>query len=335
MGIIQNGFLIGAKKSAGGITFARVKGQQTFRNKSQVSANYVPTAAQNLQRSLQASVTTAVRSSRVLLELALSGWNRHPLKRTNENEFIREAVRLFTREGDSSLSLISEKESRMVAAETAGYDTYLIQAMAEGRMPLTKSNFAFPWEAVSVSGGVLSFNEAGVESVKQFLGMKYTQDYVNSVPFRLVVLSSPGSIDVVSAPYTPADPDLVVSVAIAAPRVRNGVVSGYLYSTAMVIDWNAVDPDAATLTSLTLNGTESIENASVTPQNGDTIVLTGANLNAGLITGYGTGMAQVNPLNAMLDITSSSATSITGTVLQPLGEAELNWLEQDGIRIWN
>lgn len=232
MGIVTNGFLIGARKSSGGINFLKIRGQQVFRNKPQISKDYVPSAAQVLQRSLQSALTRGIRANDVLQELIASGWDRHVVKYTNANEFQREALRLFTREADGTLSPISEKESRIQAAETAGFAEYVIEQMASGKMSFTKSTWSFPDEAVSVASGVLSAVPAGVESAKQYLGNKYSQDYVNDEPFKAVVLESPGSITSNALPFTPATPGDVVLVAIAAPRVQNGEIVGYLYSNA-------------------------------------------------------------------------------------------------------
>ena len=52
MGIIVNGFLIGSKKSAGGINFYKRMGKTCFRNKPTLSKDYVPSSAQMLQRNV-------------------------------------------------------------------------------------------------------------------------------------------------------------------------------------------------------------------------------------------------------------------------------------------
>lgn len=237
MGIVSNGFLIGARKSSGGINFLKIRGQQVFRNKPQISKDYVPSSAQVLQRSLQSALTKGIRANDTLQALIASGWDRHVVKYTNANEFQREALRLFTREADGTLSLISEKESRMQAAETAGYAEYVIKQMASGKMPFVKSTWSFPDSAISVVDGALTAVTAGVESAKQYLGSKYSQDFVNDEPFRAIVLTSPGAIADNALPFTPATPENVVLVAIAAPKVQNGEIVGYLYSNAKPLNF--------------------------------------------------------------------------------------------------
>lgn len=278
MGIITNGFLIGAKKSAGGINFLRLKGQQVFRNKPQVSAGYVPTPAQVLQRSLQAELTRSVRENLTLRNLIAYGWDRHHTKRSNANEFQREALRLFTRESDSTLSLIGDKESRMSDAASVGYDNYVISRMAEGAMPLTRSKWEFPFDAFSVNNGVVSLNASGMEAAKQNLGARYSQDFVNDEQFRIVVLELPGSISEEVLPYTPAQASSVVAIAAAAPAVRNGEVVGWVYSTPVTLDFNIVDDGTPRLSTASYNGVDVTTGQAVTAVADALLILTGYNL---------------------------------------------------------
>lgn len=232
MGIITNGFLIGSRKSAGGINFLRLKGQQVFRNKPQVSAQYVPSGAQVVQRSLQAALTKAIKADADILMLVSGGWDRHDAKRTNMNEFMRFAARVFTREADGSLSTIADKESRMTAAEAAGYDVYIRQKIATGDLPLTKSSFAFPSALVVRTATGVTLNPDAVNSVKQELGLRFSQDFVNTTPFEVVSISAAGVVSVAELTATEIALSAGTPFAIRAAATRSGSIYRYVISTS-------------------------------------------------------------------------------------------------------
>lgn len=314
MGIITNGFLIGAKKSAGGINFLKLRGQQVFRNKPQISASYVPTPAQILQRSLQSALTRSLKESSEIQTLIGAGWDRHDRKRTNANEFQRDALRLFTREADSTLSLIGDKESRMNEAATMGYAEYVISRMALGDMPLTKSTFEYPEEAISIEAGVASVNEEGVLSIKQYLGEKYTQDFVNGFAPRLVVLETPGTISLQEFPYTPVTPANVVSIAVAFPRSRNGEIVGWIYSTAVTPDFSYVDPTIPTVATVSVGGVDVTNERAVALNDGDPVKITGTNLANVPISLRIDGNPSAISVSNIVDITARTETELDGTV---------------------
>lgn len=334
MGIITNGFLIGSKKSAGGINFLRVKGQQIFRNKPQVSANYVPSPAQVLQRSLQSELTRSIRNSEVLRDLIASGWGRHVAKRTNANEFQREALRLFTREADSTLSLISQKESRMETAAGVGYDQYIIQQMASGMMPLTRSKFEFPFEAVSNENGVISRVAEGEDAVKQTLGFKFSQDYVNNVPFQLVVLTAPGAIEKLEMPFTPAEASAVVLVCVAAPAVRNGEVVGWMYSTAVTLDFNIVDDGTPRLSALRYNGTDITTGPAQLVHEDELLQIQGYNLDASQMTLKLQATTNWFPLSDVTTIVQSTETLVEVSIDASIEAEMLEGIRVGATQIW-
>ena len=334
MGIITNGFLVGSKKSAGGINFLRIKGQQVFRNKPQVSANYVPSHAQILQRSLQSSLTKAIKNNEQLQNLINYGWDRHIIKRTNSNEFQRDALRLFTRNADSSLSLIGDKEDRMAIADSIGYDKYILDRMAAGDIAFTKSKFEFPSEAVYTSGGTAAFLGANVEAIKQMLGNKYSQDYVNSEPFVFVVLESSGTISVMPAPYTPTSAVDVVKVAVAAPAVQNGNIVVWLYSSSVELDFDQVNIPVPTVTDVKLDGSSVFSQKPFTWSSGESVTLTGANIADGDIRMYNSSTSSWLTTPTEITIGSRSATTAALTRASGPVNYEISSIEIGNVVVW-
>ena len=99
MGIIVNGFLIGSKKSAGGINFYKRMGKTCFRNKPTLSKDYVPSSAQTLQRNVMKFCGNLAKATENNLILMKGGWggNKKSTGETNYNNIVRALVYGITR----------------------------------------------------------------------------------------------------------------------------------------------------------------------------------------------------------------------------------------------
>lgn len=186
MGIINSGFLIKVRKSAGGINFYNRLGVQCFRNKPQISPNYVPTVSQRFQRTTFGMVAAFIMSSDHLQELIDGGWGMKSGKTgaTNRNRFTKAVLDAISRNPDGSQLPYADRISNTdnFASDPAEF--------FRTRVPLTKSAYpilvATPTIAAASGNVEISIPADVIENYRQMLAERNGR-YNNALAPYLIV----------------------------------------------------------------------------------------------------------------------------------------------------
>lgn len=236
MGIIQSGFLISAKKSAGGINFYQAGGQTRFRNKPQVSKSYVPSSAQVLQRNVVAAVGRWLSGSAVNRQLiaALWGGGGKTPAMSNFSNIVRFFVRQITRDS-SGLAVSSFTAAvnldRFVA--DPGSEVSSWQLLSRSSFPPINESVLIP-----EAGGGASLSYTLVAEYKALLAATVSREFDNDIPPMVAVQNSQN--------LQSSSDFAVVSDIDSVELVVGGNVVALLFPRASISDANEVTGWAGT-----------------------------------------------------------------------------------------
>lgn len=245
MGIIVNGFLIGSKKSAGGINFYKRMGKTCFRNKPTLSKDYVPSSAQMLQRDVMKFCGNLAKATENNLILMKGGWggNKKSTGETNYNNIVRALVYGITRDYRTGEIVTSgDAAANLENAKTMGGKYFATE------MPLTRSVYKeFPLSGITMKTATAApkLDTGMVSEYKNYLAANFSREYLNDIAPRIVVFpsdSQTGGLDlcqIVEQGGTVAKPATsFVAVAFARESIASmGKAIDWAISEAVEVTW--------------------------------------------------------------------------------------------------
>lgn len=237
MAIISNGFLISARKSAGGLNLYKRKGVQCLRNKPVRNPGYQASAAQAQQNTVFSLVTAFKASVAGMDALIRGGWGEavKGKGRTSFNNWSSAVLSAITRSEDGRLLRGDARATSIAAFETNPGKVF------RDRCPLTKSMYPNVGEGATAAiatgdgatGVVITIPEAVIVAWKQQLPTSYQN--AADVSKDIVYVTSDALVDTITAPFftaTPASADGTITVTVPNAVVAAGDVLKVAYGAA-------------------------------------------------------------------------------------------------------